>query len=243
MHKNSLSMIVPALNEEGTLEDTIKMITSTIAEEDGISDYEIFIIDDGSQDQTGKIADRLAIKNSCIKTIHNQQPMGLGYSYRENLNRCTGDYIGWAPGKNSIPKETFSRMLAAVGSSDIVLVFIQSETRNHFRRIISKIFTFIMNILFGLHIKYFNGPCIYRNDALKKAKMSTNGFAFMAEINVRLIKAGYSYVEVGLNNQDRTQGNSKAFVFRNFLRVVNLVVKLFWEIQIQNKIQKDHIRT
>lgn len=240
MKKKSLSMIVPALNEEGNLEDTIRMVIPAIAEEEGISDYEIFIIDDGSQDLTGKIADRLAHENHHIKSIHNQQPMGLGYCYRENLKRCTQDYIGWAPGKNSIPKETFSRMLAAVGSSDIVLVYIQSETRNYFRRIVSKVFTFIMNMLFGLNIKYFNGPCIYRSDALKKTKMSTNGFAFMAEINVRLIKAGYSYVEVGLNNRDRTQGNSKAFVFRNFLRVVNLVAKLFWEIQIRNKFNRYH---
>jgi glycosyltransferase involved in cell wall biosynthesis len=240
MQKKSLAMIVPALNEEGDLENTIEMIISVISEDEVISDYEILIVDDGSLDQTGKIADRLAHENSRIRSIHNKQTMGLGYSYRENIKGCTQDYVGWAPGKNSIPRETFTRMLAAVGTADIVLVYIRSETRNYFRRVLSKMFTFIMNLLFGLHIKYYNGPCIYRSAVLQKTKMTTNGFAFMAEINVRLLKAGYNYVEVGLNNRDRTQGSSKAFVFRNFLRVVNLVTKLFWEIQISNRFNREH---
>jgi hypothetical protein len=126
-------------------------------------------------------------------------------------------------------------MLAAIGGADIVLVYIMSETRGYFRRIVSKIFTFFLNILFGLRIQYFNGPCIHKSDLLKKTKMTTNGFAFMAEINIRLLKAGFGYVEVGLHNRDRTQGSSNAFVFRNFLRVVNLVIKLFWEIQIKDR--------
>jgi hypothetical protein len=130
-------------------------------------------------------------------------------------------------------------MLAAIGTADIVLVYILIETRNYFRQVVSKIFTAGMNLLFGLHIRYFNGPCIYRSDLLSKTSMTTNGFAFMAEINIRLLKAGFTYVEVGLNNRDRTQGNSKAFVFRNFLRVVNLVIKLFWEIQVRNRFKPE----
>ena len=235
MPKNSLSMIVPALNEQGDLEQTIQMITTAISEDSSISDYEILIFDDGSQDQTGMIADRLARDSKFIKSIHNRQTMGLGYSYREGVKIAAKEFIGWAPGKNSIPKETFVRMLAAIGKADIVLVFIMSETRGYFRQFVSKIFTFFLNILFGLRIQYFNGPCIHRSDLLKKTKMTTNGFAFMAEINIRLLKAGFGYVEVGLHNQDRTQGSSNAFVFRNFLRVANLVTKLFWEIQLKDR--------
>lgn len=228
-------MIVPALNEQADLENTVQMIMTAISEDESISDYEILIFDDGSQDQTGMIADRLAQDNKFIKVIHNPGTMGLGYSYREGVKIASKEYVGWAPGKNSIPKETFVRMLAAIGKADIVLVFILSETRGYFRRITSKVFTSLLNILFGLRIKYFNGPCIHRNDLLKKTKMTTNGFAFMAEINIRLLKVGFSYVEVGLHNRDRTQGSSNAFVFRNFLRVANLVTKLFWEIQIKDR--------
>lgn len=228
-------MIVPALNEQADLEHTVKIITTAIAGNEDISDYEILIFDDGSQDQTGVIAERLARENKCIRAIHNPGTLGLGYSYREGVKLAKMDYVGWAPGKNSIPEETVIRMLAAIGQADIVLVYILSETRGYFRQIVSKFFTLIMNMLFGLRIRYFNGPCIHRRDLLTKTRMTTNGFAFMAEINIRLLKAGFSYVEVGLHNRDRTQGNSSAFVFRNFLRVVNLMMKLFWEIQVRDR--------
>lgn len=235
MEKPTISIIVPGLNEEGNINDTIDMIISSLDDMQKFKEYEIIIIDDGSTDKTGQIADGYAGKYPFIKVVHHTTPMGLGYAYRRGLKEATKEYVGWVPGKNSIPKETFIRMMDAVGKADIVLVYIMSEVRGYFRRYLSKLFTLVLNILFGLHLKYFNGPCIYKNEILRKTKMTTNGFAFMAEINIRSVRAGYSYIEVGLNNQGRTHGNSKAFVFRNFLRVCNLVTKLFWEIQVKDR--------
>jgi glycosyltransferase involved in cell wall biosynthesis len=243
MDKPTISIIVPGLNEEGNINDTIDMIISSLDEMQKFNEYEIIIIDDGSRDKTGQIADEYAGKYPFIKVVHHTDPMGLGYAYRRGVKEATKEYVGWVPGKNSIPKETFIRMMDAVGSADIVLVYILSEVRGYFRRYLSKLFTLVLNILFGLHLRYFNGPCIYKNEILRKTKMTTNGFAFMAEINIRSVRAGYSYIEVGLNNQGRTHGNSKAFVFRNFLRVCNLVTKLFWEIQVKNRIQSLKNRT
>ena len=83
-----------------------------------------------------------------------------------------------------------------------------------------------------MNLKYFNGPNILRSQLVKNTKMTTNGFAYMAEILIRLIKNDHTYIEVGLHNRDRQNGNSKAFVFRNFVRVVKVILRLFWEIQV-----------
>ena len=239
LQKKTLSIIVPCLNEQGDLEKTVNTITSVIEGVQDISDFEILIFDDGSQDQTPAIVDQLARDHKNIRAIHNPQTMALGYSYREGVKIAKMDYVGWLPGKNSVPEETLTRMFNAVGQADVVLVYILSESRGYFRRFISRIFTLLMNILFGMRIKYFNGPCIHRRDLLNRTPMTTNGFAFMAEINIRLIKAGFSFVEVGLHNRDRSQGNSSAFVFRNFLRVLNLIFKLFWEIQVKDRLRPE----
>jgi glycosyltransferase involved in cell wall biosynthesis len=226
----SLTMIIPAYNEEGDLEATLTTVFKAI---DGkINDYEILIFNDNSQDQTGAIADRWAAKNQNIRVIHNTQNMGLGYNYRTGVHLATKDYIGWVPGKNSIPQETLDNMFQVLGQADIVAVYILTETRSHFRHTVSNIFTMLMNLLFGMNLKYFNGPNILRSDILKRVKMSTDSFAFMAEVMVRLIKSGHTYVEVGLHNKDRTSGNSKAFAFKNFRQVVEIVFRLFWEVQI-----------
>ena len=228
--KPSISIIIPALNEKGNLEPTVETVVRSI--EKKFNDYELLIFNDGSTDETGDIADQLARENNHIRVIHHTHNNGLGFSYREGVELATKEYIGWVPGKNSIPEETLDNMFGAVGIADIVAVYILTETRSKFRQVVSRIFTKMMNTLFGMNLRYFNGPCIHKSKLVKNVKMSTNGFAFMAETLVRLIKSGHSYVEVGLHNRDRTIGNSKAFVYKNFIRVGEVVIRLFWEVQI-----------
>jgi len=236
--KPSISMIVPALDEENDLGPTIQMLLKAIGQK--FSDYEILIFNDGSQDKTGLVADQLAAKNNHIRVIHNPGNMGLGYNYRKGVELASKEYIGWVPGKNSIPEATLNDMFNAIGQADIVAVYILTETRSKFRQAVSQIFTGMMNLLFGLNLKYFNGPNILKSDLVKNVKMSTNSFAFMAEIMVRLVKSGHSYVEVGLHNRNRMNGSSKAFVFRNFVRVVKIVLRLFWEIQVVETLNGGH---
>jgi glycosyltransferase involved in cell wall biosynthesis len=228
--KPSISIIIPAVNEEHDLKPTVETALEAIG--DKFSDYEILIFNDGSRDKTGEIADQLANNNPHIQVIHHSRNMGLGYNFRTGVELATKEYVGWIPAKNSIPLETLNNMFDAVGKADIVLVFILTETRSMFRQIVSRVFTRMMNTLFGMNLKYFNGPNIFKSKLVKKTKMTTNGFAYMAEILIRLIKNGHTYVEVGLHNRDRQNGNSKAFVFRNFVRVVKVIIRLFWEIQI-----------
>jgi glycosyltransferase involved in cell wall biosynthesis len=230
-------MIIPAVNEEDDLEPTVEAAIEAIG--DKFSDYELLIFNDGSRDKTGQVADRLAAGNNHIRVIHNPGNMGLGYNFRRGVELATKEYVGWIPAKNSIPIETLNDMFKAVGKADIVLVFILTETRSMFRQVVSRIFTRMMNTLFGMNLKYFNGPNIFKSEIVKNTKMTTNGFAYMAEILIRLIKSGHTYVEVGLHNRDRRNGNSKAFVFKNFVRVVKVVIKLFWEIQIVGAFNKE----
>src|SRR3990172_5197590 len=73
----SLSIIIPALNEEGNLEATVRAVTAALGER--FSPWEILIFDDGSRDGTGQIADALADRDSRVRAIHNGTTRGLGW--------------------------------------------------------------------------------------------------------------------------------------------------------------------
>lgn len=85
-----LSIIVPAYNEEKNLEKNINKYNEYLNQQS--YDYEIIIVNDGSVDDTKKIANKLALKNKKIKLINNKINKGKGAAVRTGLMSATGDF-------------------------------------------------------------------------------------------------------------------------------------------------------
>lgn len=230
----TLSVIIPALNEEGNLAAAVATVLRAI--DDRFADYELLIVDDGSTDHTGAIADELAVGNPHIRVIHNPRNMGFGYNYNRGVELARMEYVTMFPGDNEIPGEAIRTILNAVGSADIVVPYIATPSvRSGSRQVISAAFVALVNFLFGLHLRYFNGPCVHRRSLLLSVPMRTHGFAYMAAILVRLIRSGCSYVEVPMSLQARQHGRSKAFKLKNIVSVLSTLGELFWEVQIRER--------
>lgn len=230
----TVSVIIPALNEEGNLAATVETVLKAIGNR--FADYELLVFDDGSTDRTGAIADALASGNSHIRVIHNPQNMGFGYNYNRGVELACMDFVTMFPGDNEIPGEAIRTILDAVGQADIVVPYISTPAvRSGSRRVISAAFVALVNLLFGLRLRYFNGPCVHRRALLQSVPMKTHGFAYMAAILVRLIRSGASYVEVPMPLQARQHGRSKAFKPKNIVSVLSTLAQLFWEVQVAER--------
>lgn len=230
--KPSISIIVPAYNEEQNIAGAISAIKAAVAGR--FSEYEILIIDDASSDKTNLIADRFAKEDSNIKVVHNLVNMGFGYNYRTGVRLATKDYIALIPGDNEILEDSIKDIFSCVGKADMVLPYhTNSEVRSFLRRGLSGGFTVVLNFLFGNRLKYYNGPVVHKKDIVTKVPMSTNGFAYQAEIITRLLKAGHSYIEVGMQIRSRQHGHSKALYPKNILSVLKTVARLYRELNLK----------
>ena len=230
----TLSVIIPALNEEGNLAAAVATVLDAIGNR--FADYELLIFDDGSTDRTGQIADDLATYNSHIRVIHNGRNMGFGYNYTRGVQLARMEYVAMFPGDNEIPGGAIRTILDAVDSADIVVPYISTPAvRAWSRRLVSATFVALVNTLFGLRLRYFNGPCVHRRAQLQSVPMRTHGFAYMAAILVRLIRLGRSYVEVPMPLQAREHGRSKAFRVKNILSVLGTLAELFWEVRVRDR--------
>lgn len=232
---SSISIIIPALNEEKNLATTVAMVIEAIAPR--FPDYELLVFDDGSQDRTGEIADRLAAENSNIRVIHHLRNMGLGYSFRKGIELAGKEHIGWLPGDSNLiflPQD-LERVFTQVGKADFVLIFVTTDARPVLRQLISQGFIHAMNLLFGLKVKYYNGANFFKRDVIKQmgAGLASDGYGLFSSLLIRLIKFGYSYAEIGVQNRD-AQGCSKAIRLRSFCQVVQSTAKLFWDVRIRS---------
>jgi glycosyltransferase involved in cell wall biosynthesis len=227
----SISVIVTAMNEEANLRPTVEAIVRSVAPRFPV--YEVLIIEDGSQDGTREVAAALAAENPRIRVYHNQVNRGLAYGYRRGLGLATHRYTAWVAGNNLVPPEAFAAIFDQVGDADMVVTYLLSDGRGRARRILSRAFTVAMNVLFGTRLRYFTGPCVYNTAAAKQVHVISHGSMFVVEILLRLIKAGQSYVQVGIRPLPRSGGASKTFRPRNVVGVAVSILHLIWDMGLR----------
>ena len=234
----SLTVFVPALNEERHIEATVDVVARS-AQAAG-TDYEVIVVDDGSTDRTGQIADRLAAQNPAVKVIHHGNRKGLGRGYRSAVQAATKSYFVFIPGDNSWPLDSVSRLFALLGEADVVTSYPTNadEQRTRLRRILSSGYTTLVNALHGLGLRYYNGLTIYPTEFLRTHPVRASGFGFAAELLLTAIYEGMSVVEVGLGIQEREGGASKAVSTRNVASVVRSLVRSYWRLRLRRTRRK-----
>lgn len=234
--KTSVSVVVPAYNEAPSLAEVVQSIHKAYG--DKFSEYEIIIVNDGSTDDTGKIAETLAEQDSHLRIIHNPHNMGYGFTFLRGVEAAGCEYVQLIPADGEIPTSSIETIASHIGTTDIVISYMLNfHIRPLPRRILSWGYTALLNILFGLRLHYYNGPSVIRSDLIKTVNVTTRGFAFQAIILLRLIKRKHSFVEVGIMLEPRQFGKS-SLSLRKILSVVKTLAWLFWDIDIAERFRK-----
>jgi glycosyltransferase involved in cell wall biosynthesis len=227
----AVTIFVPALNEFASLEDTIGDVLAATAT---LSDCEIIVVDDGSTDGTGKLADDLAVRTACVRVLHNPTNLGLAAGYRRALAEARMPYFTFVPGDREVSAQSVKDILGLVGSADVIVPYhANSHARAWHRRLLTRASTALINLLFGFRLRYYQGPCVYPTALARSLRTTTNGFFFLAEMLVRALSRGHSYVEVGLIHQERSYGHSKAVSLRNIGRALATIVRLWWSLRVR----------
>ncbi len=230
----SLSVVIPARNEEGNLKECVRAVVDAV---DGLfSEYEIIIVDDGSTDGTGLLADRLASELPAVRAVHNPRCLGFARAYRRGVSEATKAYIALIPGDNEIDPASVRAIFEAVGSADIVVPFTANpEIRPWFRRALSRAFTATVNLLFGLRVRYFQGPAVYPAELLRRLPTTTTGFVFLAEVLIRALAGGYRGVQVPMYIHPRRYGASAAVSLANIVTTLRTLAVLVWDVKIRRR--------
>jgi dolichol-phosphate mannosyltransferase len=226
----SITFVVPALNEEDVIETTVHQILSTVSPL--LSEYELILVNDGSTDQTGPIMDRLALDHREIRVLHNPGNIGLGASYQRAIAEGRYGYLMLLCGDGGLPATSLPPIIAKVGTADIVIPYMGNLRRikTPFRYLLSRTYTTLLNIVFGLSLKYYNGLPVHRLDLLRRINVVSDGFGFQGEILVKLLKSGFSYVEVAVDGAEKTN-RSNALRLKSIVSVSTTLFRLFREIR------------
>ncbi len=225
----SVSFIVPALNEEVVVEGVVRDIWETVDER--IASYEIILIDDGSTDRTGAIMQRLADELPNVRLVSNQRNIGLGGSYQKGVKEARLEYVMMMCGDGGVPASSLPPIIDKIGTADIVVPYMVNlrVIKTPMRYTISRCYTGLLNLISGERLHYYNGLPVHRRALLRQIDITSSGFGFQGEILVKLIKSGCSVVEVGVRGAEATN-KSSVFRIKNLVSVTKTLVKLIYEL-------------
>ena len=225
---HAVTIVVPAYNEVANLEGAVKDVLG--AAEHLLPVYEIIVVDDGSTDETGILADQLARRYDEVRVIHHARNLGLAQAYKSGLAAARLPYFTFVPGDGEVSAESIGVLLMAVGSADIVVPYhANPSARPWHRRVLTSISTAMLNRVSGHRLRYYQGPCVYPTALARSLPATSSGFFFLAEMLVHALWRGYSVVEVGLVHQERSGGRSKAVGVSNMARALLVVLRLWRE--------------
>ncbi|OGV57196.1 MAG: hypothetical protein A2283_21055 [Lentisphaerae bacterium RIFOXYA12_FULL_48_11] len=202
-----LSIVIPTLNEEHKIDKDIEG-NAQFLHDKGISG-EIIIVDDGSTDNTAKVAAGVRIPPDVKLNVISYQPnKGKGYAIRTGMKETHGDFAMFADSGLCVPLGCIKTGLNMIqsGTCDIA-----HASRRHprsiimhgaglKRKILSFAFRTLIPPLMGIRTRTTDTQCgfkIYRGTVARElySACKTNGFMFDIEIILRAERAGYSIAE------------------------------------------------
>jgi len=223
--QDGISIIMPAYNEERCLRDSVKSAISA-AHLYG-SDYEVIIVNDGSTDRTGNIAEMISKEFPCIVALHNPGNLGMGGAFKTGLQSAKFSHVILFAADSEHNAESVAPILSLRGSADMIIPYVENpEIRPSHRQYISNIYTWLINGIFFQKIPYYNGLVLYKTEQVRKVNIKTNSFSFQTEAILKLLKGKASWKPVACSLQKGGHTKTKAFRLKNIIGVGWTILRL-----------------
>ncbi len=210
-----LSIIIPAKNEEGNIEETIKEINNTLLKNNIL--HEIIVINDHSSDATLKILNLLEDKIHELKIINNNGKPGYGLTVRLGLENFSGEIIAimMADGSDS-PKDLMKFYSKSIKNNTCIFGsrFIDGGSTKDYPKlkyVLNRTFNNLVRLIFRIRYNDItNAFKVYTKEAIEGSKpFLSNHFNLTLELPLKIIIRGYNYEVVPNSWSNRKTGISK----------------------------------
>ncbi|HJW39306.1 MAG TPA: glycosyltransferase family 2 protein [Candidatus Udaeobacter sp.] len=213
-----LSIVMPAYNERPHIEAVIREHVDAITKlADSLDDWEIVCLDDGSQDDTAAVIQRLSQQTNQIRLVRHAQNKGIYQSQTDLYLNARGTHIYFTGSDGQWPANILLKMFPALQAGADLVVGVR-QNRNAIytlrRRFVSYAFNLLPKMLFGLGTRDAGSVKLGVRDVFTCDVISRSPFAD-AERIIRAHKRGYLIEFVPIDFLPRAHGKAKGATLRN----------------------------
>ncbi len=224
----SLSIVVPAYNEEDLLAHTIEHLLDT-----GPEDVEVIVVNDGSADSTGRIVDELADAHEKVIGIQLEKNQGFGKAMRTGFKRASKTYVMVCPVDYRFTLEDFDVYLVLIKYADIVIGYRRHRRLElpFYRKFVSSVYHLLVNLIFNLNFFDVNWIHMYKRDQIESYLGKSDGVFLLAENIIRAKRLGQRIAGVDVNFTEREAGVATGVQPKTILKTIKELFAFFFSRQ------------
>ena len=226
-----LSIFFPFWNEEENIEEVVTRavaIAQTVA-----AKWEIIIVDDGSKDDTNKIAQELVKKDNRIRLIKHLPNRGYGAALKTGLENAKYEYIVFTDGDLQFDFSEVNKFVEKIKNADMVIGFRMKRSDSPMRHLLMILHRIWVFMFFRFYVKDIDcGFKMFRHDAIQKIiPLRSEGAMITTEILAKAHAKKLKIAQVGVNHYPRKYGTASGANFSVILRAMLETFILYYDIK------------
>ena len=227
----SLTVFFPAYNDAPSLPGLVRKTFDVL--EQYVDDYEVVIVNDGSEDKTGEVLEELRQRHMPhLRVITHPQNRGYGGALRSGLGAAKREFVFYTDGDGQYDVGELPRLLALAGPTTGLVNGFKLERQDPLHRIwIGRVYNFCARALFRIRIRDID--CDYRlirRELLDEINLTSTSGTICVELVRKLELSGCEVKEIGVHHYPRLYGKSQFFRVRSladtFLQLLRLWLRL-----------------
>lgn len=229
----SVSAVFPAYNDAGTIPSMVIMAFKALPQI--TDDFEVVVVNDGSQDYTGEVLAELANVYPRLRVITHPRNCGYGATLRTGFGQAAKEWIFYTDGDAQYdPHELVLLAQALRPDTDIVNGYKISRSDPLHRVIIGRVYHYIVKFVFGLPLR--DTDCdfrLFRRSLVGQVGLESDSGTIALELVKKFHDAGAHFVEVPVHHYHRAYGQSQFFNFPRLWRTAIQLSQLWWKLVIR----------
>jgi glycosyltransferase involved in cell wall biosynthesis len=228
--KPSIAIFFPVYRDELTVR-TVTMKSLKVLS-DISSNYKVIIVDDGSPDRSGEIADELAAEHPEVLSVHHEKNLGYGAALQKGFQYSLDyDWICFTDGDNQYDVNELYHLSKLFHHYDLIVTFRYYKIYGTLRIFISYIYNSIIRRLFKSHLRDHNcGLKVIRSGVVKDMELISTSPFIGAEIIINAMVRGYPIGEVGIRTYPRTFGESSVMSVNHIYTSIRDMFRVYRKI-------------
>lgn len=228
MEPLALSVFFPAYNEAANLEKLTRRAVETL--ERIASQFEVIIVDDGSQDNTGEVAARLVREFPRVRYLRHEKNRGYGGAVKTGLSAARFPWIFFTDGDGQFDVAELELLLAHRAAADFVAGYRLDRRDSWLRKLNAFGWGTLVRGLFGLRGKVRDIDCAFKlfdRRVVDAFEFKSEGALISTELLVRARQLGYRFAEQGVHHFPRLAGRQTGANFRVIFRAFKELFQLY----------------
>ncbi len=231
--KPNVSVFFPVYNDERTVERVTEKAIAVLKEI--AENYEVIIVDDGSPDRSGQIADELAAKHPFVSVVHHPKNLGYGAAVKSGLARARYEWICFTDGDDEYDLFDLRKMIALRDFYDLLITFRYVKIYSGDRQLISFVYNAVLRRLFRTNYRDISsGLRLVRKSLIDQIDCESNSPFIGAELTIKTMLKGYRVGEMGIQTFPREFGKGASTSVPNIIATIRDMARTYRTIFSKN---------